>query len=330
MIILIVDDNPTNLRVLRAQLESVGHTVVDAADGVEALAALESATFDAVVSDVLMPSMDGFRLCLEIRRSARLKAIPFIIYTSTLNSPADRKLAAEVGADRYVSKPAGLLAMDQILVEVSQMRRNEPTVSPPAAEELGVIKQYNASLVAKLEERNGELEKAIADLHAGEARYHGTLEHMLEGCQIIGYDWHYLYLNETAARHGRRPREELLGRTPMECFPGFDQLPIFATMRRCMIERTGARVENPFTAADGTQSWFELSIQPVPEGIFILSLDVSERRRVAEKNEEQLAELLRWQELMIGREERLQMLRVEVNELLAELQRPPRYPLPPA
>ncbi len=103
------------------------------------------------------------------------------------------------------------------------------------------------------------------------------LDRLLEGCQIIGPDWRYLYVNEAAARQGRRPREELLGLTMPEAYPGIERTPMFETLARCMRERTYARMENEFTFPDGSRGWFELRFEPVPEGVFILSMDVTER-----------------------------------------------------
>jgi len=120
---------------------------------------------------------------------------------------------------------------------------------------------------------------AESSLRQSEARYHGTLDSMMEGCQIIGFDWRYIYVNESAARHGHQAREDLLGRTIMEKYPGIETTPLFSVMRRCMEERVAHVTENKFTYPDGTRGWFELSIQPVPEGIFILSLDITARRR---------------------------------------------------
>ncbi len=112
-----------------------------------------------------------------------------------------------------------------------------------------------------------------------ESKYRSTLDHLIEGCQIIGPDWRYLYVNEAAGTHGRAPASELVGRTMMEAYPGIDATPLFATLRRCMQDGESQRVQNEFTYPDGNTAWFELSIQPVPEGLFILSIDVTERRR---------------------------------------------------
>ena len=75
MNLLIVDDIATNRKLLRVTLEAEGHTTLEAADGVEAMQILARETVNAVISDILMPNMDGFRLCHEIRKSERLHAL---------------------------------------------------------------------------------------------------------------------------------------------------------------------------------------------------------------------------------------------------------------
>jgi PleD family two-component response regulator len=69
---LIVDDYSANRRLLRASLEAEGHAVVEATNGIEALEKLAGESIDAVISDVLMPGMDGFRFCHEVRKSSSL------------------------------------------------------------------------------------------------------------------------------------------------------------------------------------------------------------------------------------------------------------------
>jgi CheY-like chemotaxis protein len=91
---------------LRLNLQAEGIETREAADGVDALAALEAAEADAVISDILMPRMDGYRLCREIRERAALRNLPFIFYTSTYTSPGDEQLAIACGGDRYIRKPA--------------------------------------------------------------------------------------------------------------------------------------------------------------------------------------------------------------------------------
>ena len=155
--ILVVDDLALNRRVLRATLEAEGYAVVEAADGVEALAQLERhALVQAVISDILMPNMDGYRLCHEIRKSERWRALPFIFYSSTYLSESDEKLARELGGDKFLPKPASATDMVKALEEVLHSRRASAR-APTLPEELELMRQYSARLVAKLEEQNAEL-----------------------------------------------------------------------------------------------------------------------------------------------------------------------------
>ena len=82
----------------------------------------------------------------------------------------------------------------------------------------------------------------------------------LEGCQVIGFDWTYLYVNSTVASQGQRSKAELIGRTMMECYPGIDSTPMFSVLRQCMKDRSHHRMENEFTLPDASNS---LPISPL-------------------------------------------------------------------
>nr|MBK7066987.1 PAS domain-containing protein [Deltaproteobacteria bacterium] len=82
------------------------------------------------------------------------------------------------------------------------------------------------------------------ECEAGDRVARDVVDSLLEGCQVVGFDWRYLYVNDAVVQHGQRAREALLGRTMMECYPGIDETPMFATLRRCMFERTHERLEN--------------------------------------------------------------------------------------
>lgn len=104
------------------------------------------------------------------------------------------------------------------------------------------------------------------------------LDAMLEGLQVIGFDYRYLHLNATAARHGRSTQTALLGRTMMECYPGIEHTEVFARIRRCLDHRESHVLENEFTFPDGSSGWFELRIEPVPLGVCVLSIDISAQK----------------------------------------------------
>src|SRR5688572_21642354 len=91
--VLITDDNTTNRKLLRAVLESENHVVLEADNGISALQVLDQTQVDAVISDILMPEMDGYRLCYEIRKNPKFRTLPFIVYTASYTSPSDEKVA---------------------------------------------------------------------------------------------------------------------------------------------------------------------------------------------------------------------------------------------
>jgi PAS domain S-box-containing protein len=114
-----------------------------------------------------------------------------------------------------------------------------------------------------------------------ELRFRKTLESMVEGCQIINPDWRTVFINDAAARQYQVSREDLVGRTMMDCFPKIEKSSKFALMRRCMEKRTNQEILDHVRLADGSEKWYELSVQPSPDGILILSYDVTERERAA-------------------------------------------------
>ncbi|HNX24658.1 MAG TPA: response regulator [Spirochaetota bacterium] len=110
-----------------------------------------------------------------------------------------------------------------------------------------------------------------------EERYRSTLDNMLEGCQIIGFDWRYIYVNDAAVEHGQKTKDELLGHTMMEAYPGIDSTELFSLIKNCLEDRVPYRLKNEFVYPDKKIAWFNLIIDPVPEGAFIFSTDISEQ-----------------------------------------------------
>lgn len=128
-------------------------------------------------------------------------------------------------------------------------------------------------------------ERKLAELASmeNEAKYRRTLDSMLEGCQIIGFDWRYRYLNESVKRQTRRPDINLIGKTVMECWPGITETRLFALQKNCMADRTTHQLDNEFIFPDGHRGWFRLIIQPAEEGIVIYSEDITERKQAEQK-----------------------------------------------
>jgi signal transduction histidine kinase len=169
MKILIVDDKPVNLKLLRAQLEAEGHEVAEAVDGNEALEILEWEGADAIISDILMPRMDGYRLCHEVRKSEQFKNLPFIFYTATYTSPSDEKLCFDLGGDKYLRKPSSIEEILTALSEAADVAEQRVPKWIGSPSEFEVMKEYSERLVSKLEEKNVELQEALEKLHLANA-----------------------------------------------------------------------------------------------------------------------------------------------------------------
>lgn len=158
MKVLVVDDIPQNVYLLETLLKSYGHTTIAAVNGREALEKAGREMPDLIVTDVLMPEMDGFTLCRTLRSDARLSGIPLVIYTATYTDAKDAELGLAAGADRYIIKPADPVPLIEELQAVVAAPRK---VAQPVPDEDPVyLKGYNARLVAKLEKKLVDLQAA--------------------------------------------------------------------------------------------------------------------------------------------------------------------------
>lgn len=198
---MIVDDNEQNLHVLQVLLENEGHGVILARDGIEALEKARNNPPDMVISDVLMPGMDGFTLCRHWKNDGRLKHIPLIFYSATYTDDKDRELALKLGAVLYIVKPVDPSVLLEILNGVIAEHIGGKKVAPykPMVEEAVYYKEYNATLIRKLEnkllelnEANRTIERELADrkkaeeaLRASEERYCLLIENANDAIIIL-------------------------------------------------------------------------------------------------------------------------------------------------
>lgn len=141
-------------------------------------------------------------------------------------------------------------------------------------------------------------------------------DELTEGFQIIDYDWKYLYVNQSVANHGKSTQEDLLGKSIMEMYPGIDGTALFKILEKCMHERTSENVINEVFHPDGSLGWCELRINPIEEGIYILSIDVTEKIRAKRELEETKRSLeLKVEQCTIE----LERASEEINMLFAEM-----------
>jgi CheY-like chemotaxis protein len=130
MKILIVDDIDDNLYLLETLLKGSGYEVVTAKDGLEALGKLKEKPIDMIISDILMPRMDGFQLCRECKKDESLKKITFIFYTATYTDKEDEKFALSLGAERFIIKPQEPEIFLKILKEVIEKYKEGILIAP--------------------------------------------------------------------------------------------------------------------------------------------------------------------------------------------------------
>jgi len=161
MRILNVDDREDNRYLIESLLNGNGYEVVSTANGEEALARLQNETFDLIISDILMPVMDGFQLCRAVKADERLRCIPVIIYTATYTGPKDEDFAMKIGADRFLQKPCEPDVFVQAVRDVLAAAEggNVALCSTPPAPGEEVLKLYSERLVRKLEMKMLQLEK---------------------------------------------------------------------------------------------------------------------------------------------------------------------------
>lgn len=156
--ILIVDDIKVNLKVLEVLLTRNGYNTTSAISGKDALSLLQIKPIDLIISDILMPEMDGFQFCRLCKLDENLKHIPFVFYSSTHTEAKARKLANRVGAQAFIIKPADPAMLLKTINDI--LDKNDSSVSShhkPNPNE--PERRYTEQLVDTLETRNAALAK---------------------------------------------------------------------------------------------------------------------------------------------------------------------------
>lgn len=156
--ILIVDDEEDARLYLEITLTSQGYEIISATNGREALELARQDRPDLVISDVLMPVMDGFEFCRQMKEDSEFNRIPFIFLTGTYTDERDQKLAMAVGAASYLLKPIEPEPLLKIVRQV--MAKSQETLSAQASDEkagINVIEQHRDVVSRKLEKKVAEL-----------------------------------------------------------------------------------------------------------------------------------------------------------------------------
>ncbi|MCM0081438.1 PAS domain S-box protein [Geomonas sp. Red32] len=166
MKILVVDDNANDRRGLRYYLENRGEvTVIEARDGREGYDVALEQLPDLIISDALMPQMDGFEFLRNVKINDLLKKIPFVFYSAVYTGSKDEEFARKLGADAFITKPKEPEEFWQEILAALNRRgggEKESGGATPLGEESEYLKGYSTVVAAKLEEKVLELEDSLA------------------------------------------------------------------------------------------------------------------------------------------------------------------------
>ncbi len=153
-----------------------------------------------------------------------------------------------------------------------------------------VIYIITSKHISKIQRQNKEISNSMN-------LYKFTMDKMIEGIQIIDFEWKYIYVNDTAALHGRKSKFQLLNKSVFEVYPNFKATNIYSILDLCMKERRSHLLENEFEYEDGSSSWFTLSVQPIKSGILVLSHDITKRKKYENDLKREADQLLQAQRI---------------------------------
>lgn len=192
MKVLVVDDNKNDRNILKELLLSRNYDVAEACNGIEAMQSVRKSKPDIIVSDIMMPEMDGFTLLRELKKTKSGMDIAFVFYTAHYVGEKDRELASKLGASRFILKPTKLT---ELLREIETVLKEYESglvkpVNPLISKDEDYLKQYSERIVRKLEEKIVQLEQEVNERRwAFEelATAQNEFEHIVESIPFIIY-----------------------------------------------------------------------------------------------------------------------------------------------
>ena len=190
MNILIVDDDENARLILCTLLESEGYTITSAQNGKEALKLAQDSIPDIIITDILMPEMDGYSLCKEIKSDPKLAHIAVIFYTATYTKAGEADLGMAMGAYRYLIKPQEPKRVIEIIHKVIKEIEAQGL---PALEKTNKFPEpltswHEEVLVNKLQKKLADLEKEKKELFINREKYRNLIESLRKDFIFFSYD----------------------------------------------------------------------------------------------------------------------------------------------
>lgn len=319
MNILVVDDHPESRYLQETILRASGHEIYLAENGQEALELLGKRDIDLIVSDILMPVMDGFQFCRKVKTDVKYRSIPFIIYTATYTGPKDKEFAMKIGADLFLLKPCEpdiyMNHINNIMAEITN-RENDSVQEDTGEEE--VLRLYSERLVRKLEQKMTQLEqevqardKAEKNLRASEKKYRLLADNTLDVIWTMSPELVFTYVNPAVYRlTGITPKKLVGTRLSDHC----DQ-EHFSEMTRVIADEiakgpdgTGSILESEILTNEGVPIPIEVHGRVIfddkgnPVSLQGVARDISERKELETKQRELRSQLFQAQKMeSVGR-----------------------------
>jgi len=155
--ILIVEDVPNVLELLEVTLRFKGYAVNTARNGEEALEAIEKERPVLIVTDILMPKMDGYAFVQKLRLNADTQSIPVVFLSATYVTPEDKEFALSLGAARFMEKP---IDTEDFLLTVAELVTQSPFTQPQPLDMERFYQGYRTRLENKLRHKNSQIARA--------------------------------------------------------------------------------------------------------------------------------------------------------------------------
>jgi PAS domain S-box-containing protein len=250
--ILLADDNSDMRDYVKRLLLEAGYAVETASDGLEAWRAIEGQPPDLVLSDVMMPKLDGFGLLRELRANPNTKDLPIVLLSARAGGEAQIE-GLTAGADDYLTKPFAareLLGRVAACLQQAQFRRE-------AREREQALRQ---------------------EAETAKARIESILSSIRDGFFVLDREWRYTYTNDRNCEIVGMQREQLLGSNLWELFPDVVGTEVWEKFDRAVREQMPVQFEYYYPTWN---RWFEYRVYPNASGLSVFVADISDRRQTA-------------------------------------------------